>query len=50
LHIRQAWSEASDNICIRSDSKSDAVHDSRKAHVRFGKDIDIPSALKILPR
>src|SRR6266436_5698271 len=41
LHIRQTLSEAANNVCVWSHTKSDAVHHSRKAHVRFGHDIDV---------
>src|ERR1700756_3267264 len=36
LHIRQALVQLSDDIGIRGDSKTDAVHDARESNIRLG--------------
>src|ERR1700722_5568017 len=43
LHIRQAFSETANNVCVWSHTKSDAVHDAGKALVRFRQDINVGS-------
>src|SRR5215472_16048115 len=41
LHIRQSGREAADQVFVRSDAKSNAVHHARKANVRFRQHIDV---------
>src|SRR6202166_553302 len=43
LHIRQAFSETANHVCVWSDTKSDAVHDAGKALVRFRQDVNVCS-------
>src|SRR5579862_2359970 len=43
LHIRQAFPKMANNVCVRSHTKSDAVHDAGKALVRFRQDINVGS-------
>src|ERR1700722_5997855 len=43
LHIRQAFPETANDVCVWSHTKSDAVHDAGKALVRFRQDINVGS-------